>query len=184
MTNAEFDRQFVRLSIHFHLPQDERDTIQADWFAAMKHFHVEAFDHAVTELVRTATERYWPALGRVMEIIKARIGRYDRTPGECLTCGGSGWVEASAFKSNGLIYSNALMRCQHCGIPAPAAETHSRRSVLTDIEAHEHAQGRYGRDQMPDGLKAKHPEKLGNPEFKAWAEQLRVKLFGVQEDAS
>lgn len=184
MTNVEFDHQFVRLSAHFHLPQDERDTIQADWFAALKHYHMEALDHAVTELSNTATDRYWPALGKVLEIIKARLGRYDRTPGECSTCGGSGWVESPPFKANGIIYSNTLVRCQHCGIPAPKAESHARRAPLTDIEAHEYAQGRYGRDQMPEGLKAKHPEKPGNPEFKAWADRLRKKLFGVAEDAS
>lgn len=37
---------------------------------------------------------------------------------------------------------------------------------------------------MPPGLQAKHPETVVPPEFTAWAEELKRKLFGVKEEAS
>lgn len=184
MTGAEFDQQFARLAAHFHLPQDEsRDTIAADWCAALKHYHVDALEHAVTELTRTATDRYWPALGKVMELIKARIGRYDKAQGKCATCHGSTWIEAQPWKSNGIVYEG-VQRCPDCATPAP--QTNERKTIqpLTSLEFHEYQKGRYGRELMPPGLEAKHPEKVVNPEFKVWAEALKKRLFGQKEDAS
>lgn len=182
MTSAEFDRQFARLAAHFHLPADEsRETISADWMQALKHYHVEALEHAVTELTRTATDRFWPPLGKVLELIKARLGRYDRPAGTCATCNGSTWIEAQPWKSNGIIYEG-LQRCPDCAVPAPVLHERRMTQPLTSLESHEHQKGRYGRDLMPDGMKAKHPEAVANPEFKAWAEALKKRLFGVEEE--
>ena len=184
MTGAEFDQQFARLAAHFHLPADEsRDTIAADWCAALQHYHADALEHSVTELTRTATDRFWPALGKVLDLIKARIGRYDRAPGKCRTCNGSTWIDAQPWKSNGIVYEG-LQRCPDCGVPPP--QSHERKAIhaLTSIEFHEHQKGRYGRDLMPPGMEAKHPETPGNAELKAWCEQLKKKLFGVEDGAA
>lgn len=184
MNLAEFEKQFHRLTDHFHLPADSsRDTIVDDWFAAVQHYHVEAFDHAVTELTRTATDRFWPALGKVLEVIKGRIGRYDRAPGACATCHGTTWIPAEPWKSNGLIYEG-LRRCPDCGVPAPTDMDRPLTHRPTDLELHEYRAGRYGRDLMPEWAKAKHPDQPGNADIKAAMDELRKRLFGVSEDSA
>ena len=177
MTTAEFDRQFARLASHFHLPQDEtRDTLAVDWMKALQHYHADALEHAVTELTRTATDRFWPALGRVLELIRSRIGRYDKAPGKCATCHGSTWIEAQPWKSNGVIYEG-LQRCPDCGIPAPQLHDRKVSQPVSRLECHEYRSGRYGRDLMPEGLRAKHPEQPGNPELRAMLERFRAKFL-------
>jgi hypothetical protein len=182
MSPAEFAEQFERLTAHFHLPTDgTRDTLAVDWLKALQHYHVDAFEHAVTQLTQTSTDRFWPALGRVLEVIKTRISRYDKFNGKCEGCGGSGWVEAPPFESNGLIYGNTVQRCLKCGIPEPQIESHRRRSI-TSVQAHEYQAGRFGRDQMPAGLEAKHPEKPGNPELRHMIAAFRAKFANSGED--
>lgn len=182
MTGDEFDGQFSRLAAHFHLPSDEtRETLAVDWLRSLQHYHVDALEHAVTELTRTSEDRYWPALGKVIGLIKARIGRYDRPAGKCGTCFGSTWVEAPAFQGNGLIYANVLSRCPDCGIPAPKVESHGRREPVSDLQLHEYHAGRFGRQQMPAGSEAKPSDQPVNPEMKATFEALRHRLFGVSE---
>lgn len=179
MTAAEFDRQFSRLAAHFYLPQDEtRETLAVDWLKALQHYHVDAFEHAVTELTRTSEDRFWPALGKVIGLIKARLGRYDKAPGKCATCHGSTWIETQPWIAHGIIYEG-LQRCPDCGVPAP--QGHERRVMqpLTSVQFHEYRAGRYGRELMPAGSEAKHPERVANPEFAKWAEDLRKRLFGA-----
>lgn len=182
MNPAEFDDQFNRLTAHFHLPPDEsRETLALDWLKALEHHHIDAFEHAVTELTKTATDRYWPALGKINEIIAGRRSRYDRTPGKCATCHGSTWIEAQPWKSNGIIY-DGNQRCPDCGIPAPQSHDHKRVHGLTPSEFHDHHAGRSRQNLMPPGLEAKHPEKPGNPELRQMIAAFRAKFANKDEE--
>lgn len=189
MTVAEFDGQFNRLTEHFHLPTDSsRETIGIDWFKAVEHYHVDALERGVTELIRTAQDRFWPPLGRLTNAIRARLAGMDRQPGKCHTCHGSGWIDSAPFKANGMVYSNVCQRCPDCGIPAPAYTEPHRREALTSREFAEWRMGDSPRDYMPDGCKAKP----WNPEahaahvasMRAVFASLRLKLFGHGEDAA
>jgi hypothetical protein len=183
MTSVEFERQFTRLTGHFHLPADDsRDTISVDWFKAVEHYHVEALDHAVTELIRTAQDRFWPPLGKILSTIQSRLGRYDRTFGKCNTCNGSSWIEAPSYKANGQVYA-ALRRCPDCGIPAPELEQH-RTEPLSTVEQHEYQAGRYMRSQMPPGLEAKPKPEGEKTEMKIAMERLRIQLFGDAKEGA
>jgi hypothetical protein len=180
MTAAEFETQFSRLAAHFHLPADaSRDTLAVDWLKALQHYHVDALEHAVTELTKTSTDRFWPALGRVMELIKSRIGRYDRTPGACATCHGSTWIEAQPWKANGQIYTG-VQRCPDCGIPAPQSDERRNSQPLTSVEFHEYQAGRYMRTQMPPGLDAKPTREGEKTEMREAMARLHAKLFGMR----
>ena len=189
MTSAEFDRQFARLASHFLLPMDEsRDTIAADWMKALAHYHVDALDHAVTEMIRTAQDRYWPPLGKVLGLITSRLGRYDRTHGKCETCHGSTWIEAWPVVWDGKLYEMHA-RCPDCGVPAPEMKKpHPGARPATKLEYEEWKSGRYARDTMPEFAKAK-PWKPGakeahTAEMREFFDQLRVKLFGAKGDAA
>lgn len=134
MTSAEFETQFERLTAHFHLPTDgTRDTIGIDWFHAVEHYHVAALDRGVTELIRTAQDRYWPALGRLTTAIKAKLAGYDKTRDKCATCAGTTWIESAPWKSNGRIYTG-FVRCPDCGVPAPDYKPVGQRSELSAVE--------------------------------------------------
>lgn len=173
MTLHEWHTQWARLN-HFRTAGDvDRESLEAEWFAQVKHFHVEAVEHGITQLIGHAKENFLPGLGLLKDFIQARIGRYDRAPGKCNDCGGSGWIDATPFQSNGLIYANTLTRCTSCGIPAPKIQEHRHRRVISDLQAHEYQAGRFARDTMPDFAKAKHPDKPGNPELKKMIEDFR-----------
>jgi len=187
MTFQEWQPQWARLA-HFHVSGDtDRGQLEAEWFAQLKHWHVDAVDHGVTKLIGGARDNFLPGLGLLKDHIQTRIGRYARTPGKCSTCHGSGWVDARPIKSNGMIYTQTA-RCPDCGIPAPQVESHGRYERPTDIEIHEWQEGRYLRDTMPDGLKAKPWDDAKRATHKAQMmaafEALRVKLFGHGEDAA
>lgn len=183
MTYAEWEVQWRRLD-QFRVGGDaDRSEVSAEWFAQLKHWHVDAVDHGITQLIGSAKDTFLPGLGLLKDYIQARIDRYDRT-GKCDVCGGSGWVDGVPFLSNGLVYANAVTRCTACGIPAPKVESSARREPLTDLQRHEYDAGRYGREQMPDGLQAKHPDQPGNPDLKAAFDQLKEKLFGVKGSAA
>lgn len=175
MNAAEFDQQFNRLTAHFHLPVDaSRDAIALDWFRAVEQWPLEALEKAVTHMIYTETERYWPALGKLLEAIRIKSAGTPRNDGQCPTCGGGGWLETHPFLSNGMVYANTLIRCS-CK-PAPNVEPSRGRRPLTATEYRAYSTGEMPRDYMPDGLKAKHPER-GNPELKAmvtaWAKRMR-----------
>lgn len=179
MTAADFDTQFNRLTAHFHLPVDgNRDALALDWFRAVESWPVEALERGVTHLVTTSTERFWPALGALLEAIRSKT---ERTGRGCATCHGSGWLETHPFLSNGMVYSNVVVRCGDCGIPAPAVEARGRRP-LTAPEYRAWHSGERSRDYMPDGVKAK-PWKPGvreahQAEMRRAFERLRLRLFG------
>ena len=188
MTFQEWQPQWARLA-HFHISADQdRSRLEAEWFAQLRHLHVDAVDAGITLLIGHAKDNFLPGLGLLKDYIGQRMRRYDRQPGTCDTCGGSGWLEAPAFRVGPLVYSNNMSRCQDCGIPAPKVEIHKRREPLSDLERHEYAAGRYGRDQMPDGLKAKpwHPEARAQhtSAMRTMFDALKVKLFGSRDDAA
>lgn len=179
MTLPEFDTQFSRLAGHFHMPTDaSRETLAVDWFKAVQHYHVDALDYAITELIRTSEERFWPALGKVLKLIQTRFDKYARTNGKCATCHGSTWIESAPFKSNGMIYENVVVRCPDCGIPAPQYSAPSNREPLTSREYAEWKIGDAPRQYMPAGLEAKPRPEGERTEMKAAMERLRITLFG------
>jgi hypothetical protein len=178
MSAAEFDTQFGRLAAHFHLPADgTRDTLALDWLKALQHYHVDALDHAIDELIRTSEDRYWPALGKVIVLIKSRIDRYDRQHGKCGTCHGSTWIEAQPWKSNGIVYEG-MQRCPDCGVPAPKMDEHKVSQTISRVEYAEYKAGRYGRELMPPGMEAKPTREGERTEMREFFDRLRLKLFG------
>lgn len=187
MTFQEWQPQWARLS-HFHVSADvDRNQLEAEWFAQLKHWHVDAVDAGITKLIGGAKDNFLPGLGLLKDFIRARIGAYDKTPGKCGTCHGSGWVEVRPIKSNGMIYTQTA-RCGDCGIPAPDVTDRGRHERVSDLELHEWHGGRYLRDTMPEGLKAKPWEESAKAAHKAGMyalfEALRIKLFGNSQDAA
>lgn len=180
MTLPEFDVQFNRLAGHFHMPTDaSRETLAVDWFKAVEHYHVDALDRAVTELIRTAEDRFWPALGKVLKLIQSRFDKYERTSGKCQTCHGSSWIDSAPYKSNGMIYEGVCVRCPDCGIPAPDYKQPNGRTALTSREFAEWRLNDHPKQYMPAGLEAK-PFKAGELEdMRAAMNRLHIKLFGV-----
>jgi hypothetical protein len=181
MNAAEFDTQFNRLASHFHLPVDStRESLVMDWFRALQGYDAESMERGVTHLITTERERFWPALGKVLEAIRIKSHGY-RSGSKCAACGGSGWLETHPFLSNGMVYENVLIRCGSCGVPSPNAEESRGRRPLTAAEYRAWSMGELSRDYMPEGLKAKHPQ-AGNPDLKAAMAKLRIKLFGREDD--
>jgi hypothetical protein len=183
MTPQEWKAEWKRLDQFRVSAEAERSEIEAEWFSQLRHHHIDAVSHGITQLIGHAKDTFLPGLGLLKDFIQQRIDRYERTPGKCHRCHGATWIEAPATKSNGIIYER-LTRCPACGIPAPQMSERHREEPLTDLERHEYRAGRYGRDLMPPGLDAKHPDKPGNPEIKAAMEALRKKLFGVQTESA
>lgn len=182
MTFQEWQPQWKRLD-QFRISADaDRGEVEAEWFSQLRHHHIDAVSEGVTKLIGSAKDNFLPGLGLLKDFIQQKFDRYERTSGKCQDCGGSSWIEAPPFKSNGLIYANVMQRCPSCGIPAPKVDERGRREPLTAVELNEYQAGRYGREQMPPGMGAKHPERGGNPEIKAAMEALRVKLFAMSGD--
>lgn len=184
MTSAEWDTQWKRLD-QFRVGGDaDRADVSAEWFTQLRHFHVDAVEHGITQLIGTAHDTFLPALGLLKDFIRARIDRYERAAGKCATCHGSTWIDSAPFKSNGMIYENIVVRCPDCGIPAPQYTTSSNRQPLTSREYAEWRMGDAPKNYMPPGLEGK-PRREGEvTEIKAAMERLRVKLFGSQDDAA
>lgn len=187
MTAAEWERQWRRLDQFRVGGEADRSEVQAEWFSQLRHHHVDAVDHGVTQLIGSAKDTFLPGLGLLKELIQSRLDRYDRTHGKCATCHGSGLIDAPAFMSNGLVYANVAMRCPDCGIPAPTVEA-SRRQPLTDLQRHEYQAGRFGHEQMPVGCEAKPWAQGAREAHKAAMmqafERLRLKLFGNDSEAA
>lgn len=179
MTPHEWKAEWRRLD-HFRAGGDgDRGALEAEWFAQLRHYHVDAVHDGITKLIGHAKDTFLPGLGLLKDFIQQRFDKYERTSGKCQTCHGSSWVDAPLFRSNGLIYANALQRCPDCGIPAPTGDVNQRRERVSELHTHEYLAGRFGREQMPEGLQAKHPDRPGNPEMKAAMARLHVTLFGV-----
>lgn len=188
MTSAEWEIQWKRLD-QFRVGGDaNRNQVSAEWFAQLKHFHVDAVDHGITQLIGSAQDTFLPGLGLLKDFIHAKLGRYDKTPGKCETCHGNTWIDVAPFKSNGMIYENTVMRCPDCGVPAPPYTEPGRRESLTSREHAEWRMGDAPRDYMPPGLEAKPwapgQREAHKAEVMAAFEKLRIKLFGKGEDAA
>lgn len=190
MNAAEFDTQFNRLTTHFHLPVDSsRETIGMDWFKAVEHYHVDAFDRAVTELIRKEQDRFWPALGKVLGLIQSRMGKYDRTHGKCATCHGATWVEAWPVIWCGNLYE-MYSRCPDCGVPAPEMKKpHPSARPATKNEYEDWKAGHFARNSMPPGLEAKpwksEEARLAHKAaMREMFEKLRIRLFGSEDHAA
>jgi hypothetical protein len=179
MKPADFDAQFNRLTAHFHLPVDaSRETIAMDWLKALEHFHEDALEHGVTVLIKSAQDRFWPPLGKLLTLVQSRIDRYDRQPGKCATCAGSTWIESWPMKTrDGHVYEY-LQRCPDCGIPAPEMKQSAFMVPLTKEEFERYRAGQWEHPAMPRGLEAKPGRDGEKTEMKAAMEALRVKLFG------
>ena len=185
MIPADFDTQFNRLTAHFHLPVDaNRETLALDWLRSLEHYHVDALEHAVTVLIRTEQDRYWPALGKVLALVQARIDRYDKAPGKCGTCAGSTWIESWPMKTHdGRVYEY-LQRCPDCGVPAPEVKPKPHMTPLTKEEYARFKAGQWEHPPMPPGLEAKPRPAGEQTEMREAMERLRVKLFGTKDDAA
>jgi hypothetical protein len=133
MTAAEWDGQWTRLA-QFRVGGDaEREQVSAEWFAQLKHHHVDAVDHGITHLIGSAKDTFLPGLGLLKDLIQQRLGRYDKTDGKCETCHGSKWIEAQPWKSNRMVYTG-FQRCPDCGTPAPEYKPLGNRESLSAVE--------------------------------------------------
>lgn len=182
MNSAEFDTQFNRLKSHFHAPSAV-DEVGIEWFQSLEHYHIDALDRGVTHLIRTSTDRFWPALGTLREAIQTRMAGLAFVHSKCLTCHGNGWIDTAPFFSNGLLYDNAVVRCPDCGKPAPEYQAPSSRRALTAVELAQWRSGELAQpNMMPEGLRAwpeSAEERMKRVETTRMAlDRLRVKLFG------
>ena len=176
MNAAQFDEQFNRLKSHFHLGGEvDKGALGVEWFQAVKHYHVDALDHAVTMLIRGATDRFWPPLGKLLEIIRGRIAGMERTHDHCATCHGSTWIEAWPWQVNGLVY-RGMQRCPDCGVPAPPIKSSTYGQPLNKTEYFAYMAGTFGREVMPDWAKAKRPARK-NPEMADLADRFLAKFM-------
>lgn len=134
MNAADFDDQFNRLTAHFHMAADaNRATVSMDWYQAVQHYHVDALERGVTDVIRNATDRFWPPLGKLLEAIRGRMAGVEKTRNTCATCHGSTWIESRPWKSNHRIYEG-FQRCPDCGVPAPVHHVGDHREELTATE--------------------------------------------------
>lgn len=147
MTINEFNVEFARLEAHFRINQDDRAIILKDWFRALSTFPIDALSAAVDEVIQHATDTFWPALGIVVERIRARVAtRSSNARVKCATCNDSSWIEAWPWWSNGHVYSG-FQRCPDCGVPEPSYANHQYRTPLT---ANEYALWKSGQLQQPE----------------------------------
>jgi hypothetical protein len=133
MTSTEWETQWKRLD-PYRVPADvKRADVSAEWFAQLRHYHVDAVDHGITQLIGSVKDTFLPGLGLLRELIQARIGKYDRQPGTCDRCHGSKWVDAWPWWSNGMVYTG-MERCPDCGVPPPQYKPPENRRPLTKAE--------------------------------------------------
>ena len=181
MTAFEWDEQFSRLENHFHVPVGaDKDKLSIEWFNAMQHWHVDAVDRGVTDVIRNARDRFWPPLGLVIEAIRVRLAGVEKINNKCETCHGSTWIEAWPVIIGGRVYE-MNQRCPDCGVPAPPMpKPHPSARPLTKAEYEAWQTDRAYRDTMPDFAKAKKPALSADDrsELRDWINQLRQKLFG------
>jgi hypothetical protein len=97
MNSADFDVQFDRLTGHFHLPADTtRETVALDWYQALQAYEFEVVERSITTLIRSAQDRFWPPLGKLLELCRGRAAGTVRG-GKCATCFGSTWIDSAPF---------------------------------------------------------------------------------------
>ena len=154
MNVQEFDAAFARLEHHFRIDPDDRATIFKDWFAQLAHYHIDAVSNAVDEVIRDATDTFWPALGKITNAIKSKLTRYEHVRRECLTCHGNLWIEGMPWKSNGMVYTG-YQRCPDCGVPPPNYTPPPYREPLTATEYAQWLAGTLPQPEMP--VSRSHP---------------------------
>lgn len=148
MTSSEWHGQWKRLN-QFQVPQHaNRDAMSAEWFAQLKHHHVDAVEHGITQLIGAAQDTFMPGLGVLKDFINARLSRYERTHGECGKCNGATWVESWPWWSNGRVYVG-FDRCTDCGVPAPEYKAPEGRRMLTAAEYQQWKDGTLNTIQEP-----------------------------------
>ena len=182
MNAFEWDGQFDRLMTQFRLPADvDADKVRMEMFGALQHWHLDAVERGITDVIRDAKETFFPPIGIVTEAIRTRMTGLDRTKDRCATCHGSGWIEAWPVMSWGLIYE-MNQRCPDCGIPAPEMKKPHNARPLTRAEYDDWQEKRAHRDTMPEWAK---PRKENDPnarnEIREFMSALRDRLFGHQD---
>jgi len=184
MTSTEWNVQWKRLD-QFSLPPDaKRSTVGLEWFSQLRHYHVDAVERGISELIGAARDGFMPGLGTLKELIQSRIDKYERAHGNCRTCHGATMIESWPLMWEGRLYE-MYTRCPDCGVPAPEMKK-PHPSAATKTEYEEWKALRYARDTMPDWAKAK-PWKSEAARLKHKAEmregfeRLRIKLFGHHE---
>lgn len=188
MTSAEWKNQWKRLRQFRVNPDVTPDDVSAEWFQQLQHYHVDAVERGITELIGHQKDTFLPGVGALKELITNRINKYDHHHGGCETCHGSIWIEAWPVMFDGRLYE-MFARCPDCGVPAPEMKKpHPSSRPATKTEYEEWKAGRYARDTMPDFATAK-PWKPGQreahkAEMRELFDRLRVKLFGHLEDAA
>lgn len=148
MTINEFNREFDRLEKHFRVNQDDRAQILKDWFKALSHYHVDAVSTAIDDVIQSATDTFWPALGKITGAIKSKLARYEQTRRACPKCNGNTWVEAMPWKSNGIVYEG-FTRCSECGVPPPNYTPPPYREELTATEYAQYLHGTLPQPEIP-----------------------------------
>lgn len=134
MTTDEFDVHFARIESHFKMPAEmNREAEYEEWARAVMHYHIDVLDAAVTKLIRDATDTFWPALGAVLEMIRAKLSAHDRLDRRCGTCHGSTWIHSWPWWSNGMVYAG-YQRCPDCGTPPPPYREPEFRKALSAAE--------------------------------------------------
>lgn len=183
MNASEFDDQFNRLKNQFHLAGDvNADQLAMEWFNAVKHLHVDALERAVTEIIRTARDTFFPPLGVLLETIRTRMAGSERDHNRCRTCNGCGWIESWPVMSWGLVYE-MNQRCPDCGIPAPQFTKPHKSRPLTRSECDDYRELKSNRDTMPDWGKARKPlDPTAQNEIREFMTALRERLFPQHTD--
>ena len=148
MTINEFNREFSRLERHFRINDDDRPAILKDWFKAVSHYHVEALSHGVDQVIREATDTFWPALGKLTNAIRQRMSKFEQTRRDCPTCHGNTWIETMPWLSNGRLYEG-FQRCPDCGVPPPTYTPPANRVELTATMYAQYLQGTYEHLEIP-----------------------------------
>lgn len=188
MTTIEWGVQWRRLDQFRVGGEADRAQVSAEWFAQLRHHHIDAVEHGITRLIGSATDTFLPGLGLLKGFIQERIDRYERTSGKCATCHGATWIEAWPVVFDGHLYE-MHSRCPDCGVPAPEMKKPHGSRPATKLEYDEWKAGRYSRDTMPEFAKAKPwKSEQARIEHKAKMreafERLRIKLFGSEDSAA
>jgi hypothetical protein len=186
MTSAEWKTQWKRLRQFRINPDATADEVSLEWFQQLQHYHVDAVERGITELIGQQKDTFLPGVGALRELITNRINKYDQHRGGCQTCHGATWIDAWPVMWEGRLYE-MFARCPDCGIPAPEMKRpHPSARPATKTEYEEWKAGRYARNIMPPGLEAK-PMKPGKreqfmAERREFFDQLRIKLFGTFDE--
>ena len=180
MNAFEWDGQFDRLMTQFRLPADvDADKVRMEMFSALQHWHLDAVERGITDVIRNAKETFFPPIGIVREAIQTRLAGMDLTKDKCKTCNGSTWIEAWPAMCWGLVYE-MFQRCPDCGRGAPETKKPQNLRPLTSAERDDWQEKRAFRDTMPDWARPRKTDEPTN-DIKEFMASLRERLFGHQD---